>query len=502
MIGKVYLVGAGPGDPGLITIKGLRCIKDADVLIYHQSVSPRLLDYAAADCLMVPAGQAPGKDAMNAFDINANLVHYAKAGKTVTRLNAGDPFAFGRGSEEALALAEEGIPCEVVPGVTAAAAAPAYAGIPLTDGTINSSVTIITGEEDPYMEKSKIPWEQLVDINTLVFMMGLKNLEKITLRLISAGKDPETPVAVVQEGTTPEQKTVSGTLASITGMVRQAGIKHPAVTVIGHTANLREQLRWVEDKPLFGKRILISRPVHQAAGFAEMIETLGGEPYIFPVIDIVKPSDSSPLDNAIDKVEQFDWVVFTSVNGVNHFFRAMWEKKKDIRCLAEAKICAIGPKTAAAVEKKGLLVDYMPEEYVAEAVIEGMKDYGLKGMKVLLPRADIARQVLPEKLMEMGALVEEVTAYETVTGSGDPDKLLQLLSQGKLHVVTFTSSSTVRNFLSKLPRQRADELLKDVIIACIGPITAETARKMGLTVHIEAEEYTIDGLLAAILQYI
>lgn len=502
MAGKVYLVGAGPGDPGLITIKAVRCIKEAEVLVYDRLVSPRLLDYASPGCKLVYAGKAPGKHVMNQEDINADLVKYAKQGKVVTRLKGGDPFVFGRGGEEALALAEENLPFEVVPGVTAAIAVPAYAGIPLTHRTINSGVAIITGNEDPYKEASQVPWQQLAGINTLVFMMGLKNLEKITMRLINEGKAAETPAAVIQMGTTPEQRTVTGTIADIAGVVRREGIKHPAVVVIGETANLRDKLNWVEKKPLFGRRILVSRPAHQAAGFAEKIEALGGEPFIFPVIDIVKPDDSGPLDKAVREVEKFDWLIFTSVNGVEYFFRSMWALKQDIRKLAGARICAIGPKTRQAVEQRGLLVDYVPDEYVAEAVIDGIKQFDMAGKKVLLPRADIARNVLPEKLTEMGALVEAVHAYKTIPGSGDADKLVDLLSQGKLHIATFTSSSTVKNFMVKLPPDAGQSMLKDVTIACIGPITAQTARDLGLTVHVEAEEYTIDGLLEAILQYI
>ncbi len=502
MPGKVYLVGAGPGDPGLITIKGLRCIKEADVLIYDRLVSARLLDYAKPGCRLVFAGKAPGRHVMNQEEINANLIRYAGEGRVVTRLKGGDPFVFGRGGEEALALVEAGLPFEVVPGVTAAVAVPAYAGIPLTHRSINASVAVVTGNEDPDKEKSQVPWGELAGIGMLVFMMGLKNLAKITLRLVNEGKDPGTPVAVIQWGTTPEQKTVTGTLATIVGKVRQAGLKHPAVVVIGDNCNLREKLRWVENKPLFGKRLLVTRPVHQAADFAEKIEALGGEPFIFPVIDIAPPGEWAPLDAAIDEIEEFDWIIFTSVNGVNFFFRRMWDRKKDVRSLAGIRVCAIGPKTRKAVEKRGMMVDYVPGEYMAEAVIEGMQEYGLDGKRILLPRADIARKALPEKLAEMGARVEEVTAYKTVPGSGDAGKLQELLSGGGLHIATFTSSSTVRNFMAKLPQDRAHALLKDVIIACIGPITAQTAKELGLTVHIQAEEYTIDGLLAAILQYI
>ncbi|MBO8170084.1 MAG: uroporphyrinogen-III C-methyltransferase [Thermoanaerobacteraceae bacterium] len=501
MSGKVYLVGAGPGDPGLITIKGRKCIEQADVLVYDRLVNPRLLDYAKPDCRLIYAGKKPGKHAFNQEKINETLVKLAKQGLVVTRLKGGDPFVFGRGGEEAEALVEAGIPYEVVPGITAAVAVPAYAGIPLTHRKTNSAVAIVTGNEDPLKGTSRIPWRELAGMRTLVFLMGLRNLPKICMRLMDEGMDAATPVAVIQWGTTPEQKTVIGTLETIADTVREQGIKHPSVVLIGESSTLRDKLQWVEQKPLFGKRVLITRPKHQAVYFAEKIEELGGEPYIFPVIDIVPPEDLSPLDAAIRDIGSYDWVIFTSVNGVNRFFDRLWENRKDIRSLAGVKIAAIGPKTRIAVEKRGLLVDYMPEEYVAEAVIEGMKEYGLAGKKVLLPRADIARKVLPQKLAEMGAAVDEVAAYRTVPGSGDAGKLVEMLEQGKIHIVTFTSSSTVHNFVAKLPEGRAAELLRNVTVACIGPITAATARELGLTVHVEAEEYTIDGLLQAILKY-
>ena len=502
MMGKVYLVGAGPGDPGLITIKGLKCIKKADVLVYDRLVSRRLLDYAKPACKLIYAGKDPDKHAVDQKLINDTLIDYARQGLTVIRLKGGDPFVFGRGGEEAAVLALGEVPFEIVPGVTSAAAVPAYAGIPLTYRNKNSSLAIITGNEDPEKASSQIPWAQLTNIGTLVVLMGLKNLPHIVSKLLAEGMKGSVPAAVIQWGTTPEQKTVTGTLDTISDLVIEHELKHPAVIVIGETGTLREQLMWAESRPLFGKRVLITRPKHQADKFADQIEELGGEPLVFPVIDIVAPEDFAPLDAALEEIKDYHWIIFTSANGVNIFFDRLYQLKKDVRSLTGVKIAAIGPKTCRAIEKRGLLVDYMPQEYVAEAVIEGMQELGVAGKKILLPRADIAREVLPMQLTNVGARVTEVVAYQTVAATRDSAYLLELLEQKKIHVVTFTSSSTVRNFVRLIPKDKFKELLSDVTVACIGPITADTARYFELEVDIEAEEYTLEGLISKLVEFI
>ena len=499
--GYVYLVGAGPGDPKLITIKGLECIKKAEVLVYDRLASPRLLSYARPDAEMIYAGKSPVRHTLKQDEINSLLLEKAKEGKVVTRLKGGDPYVFGRGGEEAEVLQENGIPFEVVPGITSGIAVPAYAGIPVTHRDHNSSLAIITGNEDPTKEDTSIDWSRIATgCGTLVFYMGMSNLPHIVERLTANGLSADTPVAVIRWGTRPEQQTVTATLTDIVEKARAAKMGHPSIIVVGEVVSLRDKLKWFEAKPLFGKRVLVTRSRSQASVFAEKIENLGGEPWEFPTIEITDPDDFGPLDQAIDTLAQYNWLVLTSVNGVQRFFDRMRFRKKDVRALNGVKICAIGPQTRAEIEKYGIFCEFMPEEFVAEAIIEGFKGEDLTGKKVLLPRADIARKVLPETLQKMGAAVTAVVAYKTVTGGGDAEKLKELLAEKRIHIITFTSSSTVKNFVKKLDAPNLSELLQGTVIACIGPITSEAAREAGLKVDIEAREYTIDGLIEAILQ--
>jgi len=498
----VYLVGAGPGDPKLITVKGLECIKKAEVLVYDRLASPRLLAYARPDAEMIFAGKSPVRHTLKQDEINSLLVEKAQEGKVVTRLKGGDPYVFGRGGEEAEVLREHGIPFEVVPGITSGIAVPAYAGIPVTHRDHNSSLAFITGNEDPAKEDTSIDWSRIAKgCGTLVFYMGMSNLPHIVEKLTTNGLPAETPVAVIRWGTRPEQKTVTGVLADIVERARAARMGHPSIIVVGGVVSLREKLKWFESKPLFGKRVLVTRSRSQASVFAEKIENLGGEPWEFPTIEITDPDDYSPMDRAIDEIGQFDWLILTSINGVQHFFNRMRFKKKDIRDLKGIKICAIGPKTREEIEKYGIFCEFMPEEFVAEAILEGLKEKAIAGKKVLLPRADIARKVLPETLQAMGALVTEVVAYKTVTGAGDAETIKEMLAEKRIHILTFTSSSTVKNFVQKIAAPNLPELLQGTLTACIGPITANTARELGLKVDIEASEYTIDGMLAAILEH-
>ncbi len=501
--GVVYLVGAGPGDPKLITVKGLECIKKADVLVYDRLASPRLLAYAKPGAEMIFAGKSPVRHVLKQDEINSLLLTKAKAGKVVTRLKGGDPYVFGRGGEEAEILQENGIPFEVVPGITSGIAVPAYAGIPVTHRDHNSSLAFITGNEDPAKEDTSIDWSRIAKAcGTLVFYMGMSNLPHIVAKLTANGLPAETPAAVIRWGTRPEQQTVTSTLENIVDTARAAKMGHPSIIVVGGVVSLREKLKWFENKPLFGKRVLVTRSRSQASVFAEKIEHLGGEPWEFPTIEINPPDDFGPMDRAIEAIGQFDWLILTSVNGVQYFFDRLRFNKKDIRALNGLKICAIGPKTREEIEKYGIFCEFMPEEFVAEAIIEGLKSEDLAGKKVLLPRADIARKVLPETLQAMGAVVTEVTAYKTVSGDGNTEILKEMLAEKRIHILTFTSSSTVKNFVSKLSEPNLPELLQGTLVACIGPITANTARELGLTVDIEAEEYTIDGMTKAILAYL
>lgn len=500
--GKVFLVGAGPGDPKLITVKGLECIKKADVIVYDRLAGSGLLAHARPEAQMVPAGKSPDRHTLTQDEINGLLVREARAGKVVTRLKGGDPFVFGRGGEEAEALAAAGIPFEVVPGVTSAIAAPAYAGIPVTHRDYTSTLAVVTGNEDPLKEDSSVAWDKIATgCGTIVFLMGMANLPKITGRLVEYGRAPGTPAALVRWGTTPGQRTITGTLADISEKAQAAGFKNPAVLIAGDVVKLREKLNWFENRPLFGRKVLVTRSREQASVLSAAIEALGGEPLEFPLIKITEPDDFAPLDRAIEEISAFKWIIFTSAGGVEAFFKRLFRHHKDARALHGAGLCAIGPKTKESLEAYGLFVDYLPEEYRAEEIAEGLRGKINPGDRVLLPRADIARKVLPLALREMGALVTEVDAYKTVMASGDGAGLLKMLRSGEINIITFTSSSTVRNFAGMLATPDLQGLLRGVTVACIGPVTADTAREMGITVDVSAKEYTIDGLVAAILEH-
>ena len=499
--GMVYLVGAGPGDPKLITVKGLNCIGKADVLVYDRLVSPRLLQHAPAGAELIYVGKLPDRHTMKQEEINKLLALKAGQGKIVVRLKGGDPFVFGRGGEEAEVLAAENIPFEIVPGVTSAVAVPAYAGIPVTHRGVASSFTVVTGHEDPEKESSDIDWKALAaNPGTNLFLMGMGNLPLIAERLLAEGMAPDTPVALVHRGTEAGQKTLVGTLADIVAKAKEADFRHPAIIVTGAVVMLRDKLEWFEKKPLFGRRILVTRAREQASGFAEQLELLGAETVEFPVIKIAPPADYDPLDAALEKLGEYSWIIFTSENGVKSFFKRLNEKGKDIRSLQGAKVCAIGPRTREVLGLRGLLVDYVPSEYRAEAVVEMLQGRLKQGEKVLLPRADIARALLPQALREMGAEVDNVTAYRTVRGEGNAELLREQLQAGEIDMATFTSSSTVVNLLEMLG-EGAEGLLDGLAIAAIGPITAATAADRGLKVNIEAQEYTIDGLIEAITTY-
>jgi len=500
--GYVYLVGAGPGDPKLITVKGTECLKNADVIVYDRLSSPRLLSYAKPEAELIYAGKSPVRHTLKQDEINEVLVTKAREGKVVTRLKGGDPFVFGRGGEEALYLLANGIPFEVVPGITSGIAVPAYAGIPVTHREFNSTLAIITGNEDPAKEDTSIEWDKIsTGCGTIVFYMGMSNLPRIVERLTAHGRSPDTPVAVIRWGTRPEQQTVTGALHNIVEKAREAKMGHPAIIVVGEVVSLRDKLKWFERKPLFGKRVVVTRSRNQASVLAEKIEYLGGEPWEFPTIEITDPLDFSPLDQAITGIESYDWLILTSVNGVRSFMTRMKHLRKDVRSLGNTKIVAIGPKTREEIEQHGIFCEFMPEEFVAEAIIETLKNQDIRGKKFLLPRADIARKVLPDTLASLGAEVHEVIAYRTVTGAGSSEDMLKMLEEKRIQVITFTSSSTVRNFVGKLGQENVLRLLDGVTVACIGPITSGTARELGLKVDIEAAEYTIDGLLSAIVAH-
>ncbi len=500
--GLVYLVGAGPGDPKLITVKGLECVKKADVIIYDRLASPRLLAYAQPEAELIYVGKMPDRHTLHQDAINRVLIEKALEGKVVTRLKGGDPFVFGRGGEEAEALLEQNIAFEIVPGITSAVAVPAYAGIPVTHRDFTSSFAVITGNEDANKNDSCIEWDKLATgVGTLVFLMGMRNLEFIVHQLVMNGRSEDTPVALIRWGTRPEQETLTGKLGDIVEKAKTAHLKHPVVIVVGDVVKLRDKLKWYENMPLFGKRVVITRSRSQASVLAEAIENLGGEPWEFPTICITDPDNFSPMDQAINEITKYDWIIFTSANGVQSFFKRLYHCKKDVRELKGIKLCAIGPKTREELEIRGLNCDYVPDEFVAEAIIEGLKKYDIKNKYFLLPRADIARKVLPIALQEMGAYVTEVDAYQTVPGEGNVEQMRELIIENKVQVLTFTSSSTVKNFVKLLNKTDYQEMLAGLTIACIGPVTAATARELGLQVDVEAKEYTIAGLVQAIVEY-
>ena len=499
--GKVYLIGAGPGDIKLITVKGLECIKKADIIVYDRLANARLLSYKREDAELIFVGKGPDKHTLTQDEINQVLVREAEKGKVVARLKGGDPYVFGRGGEEAEVLKSRNIPFEIVPGITSAIAVPAYAGIPVTHRDFTSTFTVITGHEDPTKEETNINWPRLAsDPGTLIFLMGVGNLPKIVEKLTSNGKAGDTPVALIRWGTRPEQQVVTGVLDNIVAEVEKAGLTSPAIIIVGQVVTLRDTLKWFENKPLFGQRVLVTRAREQASILAEKIEELGGEAWEFPTIAIRPPEDLTPLDQAIRETSTYDWLIFTSVNGVKAYFNRLKHLKIDIRSLGNVNICAIGPKTQEALEEKGLVVDYVPEEFKAEAIISGLKDKLVPGQRILLPRADLARPILVESLKKMGMVVEEIIAYRTVLGSEDKELLVKKLINKEISVVTFTSSSTVKNFMTLLEDyQDKTEILQDIKIACIGPITANTATSLGLKVDVMAQEYTIDGLVEALI---
>lgn len=502
--GKVFLVGAGPGDPDLLTVKGKECISEADVVVYDYLANKVLLEYAKDDAEIIYAGKKGGCHTMSQEDISSMIVKKAKMGRTVVRLKGGDPFIFGRGGEEAQQLVRAGVAFEVVPGVTSAIAVPAYAGIPLTHRDYTSTVAFITGHEEPGKKESDIAWEKLsTGAGTLVFLMGAGNLPLIAERLMHYGRPPDTPAAVIRKGTVAEQRTVAGTLKNIAELIREKDIKPPAIIIIGDVVNLRTELDWFEKRPLFGKRIVVTRAREQASAFLKKLTGLGAECIEFPTIKIVPPRTWDMLDKSIKSINSYDWLLFTSVNGVKYFFNRLDTLGKDVRDLHGLKIGAIGPKTAGELQNFGIKPELMPDEYRAEAVVASFEKYGVRGAKILVPRAAVAREILPDELKKIGAEVDVAPAYETVIPDDNSGWIREMLEKGNIDMVTFTSSSTVNNFVEAL---KADNLelqksMENVVVACIGPITADTARKNGLNADLVPSDYTIEGLTGEIINY-
>jgi len=463
-----------------------------------------LLRHARPDAELIYVGKRPGEPSMPQEEINALLVELGRAGTTVVRLKGGDPYVFGRGGEEVLALIEAGIPFEVVPGVTSGIAAPAYAGIPITHRGISASVAFVTGHEDPSKDHPDVDWGRVANsADTLVLYMGVGRLREISSELISAGRSPGTPVAVIRWGTVPEQRTVTGTLEDIADRVAEANLRPPAITVVGEVVSLREAgLDWYERRPLFGRRVVVTRARAQAGELSGQLERLGAEVLEFPTIEIYPPEDFGPLDEAIRELDSFSWLIFTSVNGVDAIVERLAYHGLDLRAVPrDARIAAIGPATMKRIREAGLRVDVVPREFRAEALIEALTGGSLAGKRILIPRAPRAREILPEKLREAGAEVVVPPAYESVPSSAGKEKLAKELEAGRIDCVTFTASSTVENFARAFGAKEAARLLSGTRVACIGPITADTARGHGFRVDVEAGEYTIPGLVEAVVDF-
>ena len=508
--GTVFLIGAGPGDPKLITVGGREALEEADVVVYDRLAHPALLGYARPDAERVYVGKQADRHAMRQDDINALLAEEARKGKSVARLKGGDPFVFGRGGEEAEFLRERGVPFVVIPGVTSAIAAPAYAGIPVTHRDLASSFAVITGHErddaresgtrPPGQAEGRRRWDKIAQAaDTLLFLMGVENLEEIAAKLMGFGREPSTPVALVRWGTwAGRQETLTGTLGDIVQKVREAGFTAPAVTVVGDVVALRERLRWFDIGPLAGRRVVVTRAREQASEFAEELRARGAEAIEFPTIKLVAPPDGyAALDAAIVRVETYDWVCFASAPAVHAFFDRLRQAGRDTRALAAARVAAVGPATADALRTYGVRADFLPHTQTGAALAEELP--GEAG-NILVPRALEGDERMVEVLAAQGGIVDAVPAYQNVRDSAGADVMGERLAEGSIDVVTFTSSSTVKNFVAALAPHSGEAVLPErVLVACIGPSTARTAAELlGRVPDVVATEHTVLGLLAAL----
>ena len=501
----VYLIGAGPGDPGLITVRGLKCLASADVVLYDHLVPPRLLAHARAGAEKIDVGVA-APQRMEQEAICYLLAEKAREDKTVARLKWGDPFVFDRGGSEALFLHEQGVRFEVVPGVPAAIAVPCYAGVPITYPGAGDTLTFVRGHEDEGKTRPSIDWTCLARLDgTIVCYAGPHQLGHILGSLLSHGRPADDSVAVVYNGTLPSQETILGSLEELAKTAKQSDDRRPAILVVGRVAALREHLRWFDVKPLFGKRVLVTRPRDQAEDMVDRLESEGAEAIVAPMIRIVPPQDYGPLDDACARAGTFDWIVFTSANAVDAFVERLLAGPQDLRALKGVKLCAVGPRTVERLARAGLKVDLMPAEYRAEAVLRALTEAGeVRGRTVLLPHADIGREIIADELRKQGADVTDVVAYRTVAEDpereGGPD-VYRMLLERSIDVVTFTSASAVRSFVRVLGAEPAADLLRGTVVASIGPLTAEAASQCNVATTIMPAEYTIPALVGAIVQY-
>lgn len=496
--GKVWLVGAGPGDPDLITVRGRELLAQAEVVLHDALSHPALLDLCPSGVELRDVGKRGGSKSPSQDWITSQLIELSRAGRNVVRLKGGDPLLFARGGEEALALALAGVEFEIVPGVSSPVAAAAFAGIPMTHRDLSSSVTFITGSDRAGKVWSAAAWERLATAtDTICVLMGMQRIEAITQALIAGGRPPATPASVVQWAARPEQRVVTASLGEIAGVAREAGLSNPALIIIGDVVGLREQLAWYDRRPLFGRRLLVPRPRHQAGATAEAIRRRGADPIILPTIEIAPPPEPEALRQAARSLRQYDFCLFTSANGVERFFAALAEVSLDARAFSTCRVGAIGPKTAQALAPHGIRPDLVAEEFVGESLAQAILD--AEGVRrVLIPRARAAREELPGLLRAGGLTVDVVAAYETrAAGLEERGRLLELLDCGGLDVILFTSSSTVESMLELLGPNAVEQLSR-VTLASIGPITSATAVRRGLEIAVTAQNYTVEGLLDAL----
>ncbi len=506
MSGIVHLVGAGPGDPGLVTVKGLELLRRADVVVYDHLASAFLLHEIPAHAERIYVGKKPGEGRTDQAAIQALLVDRARAGKRVVRLKGGDPFLFGRGGEEAEALAAAGVTFEVVPGITSALAVPAYAGIPATHRGVATSLLVALGRDeadaddgDDALEAAALPASRASGRETVVLLMGRSNLGRNVDALLARGVAPDTPAALIRWGTTPEQETLVAPLSGIVAEADVRGMTPPVVLVVGEVVRLRDKLKWWDTRPLFGQRVLVTRAREQAADLVQALEAEGATPVTFPTIELAPPASYEALDRAIDEVSAYDWAVFTSANAVRCFFERLEVRGKDLRELKGVRVAAIGSSTAQAIRDLKIRVDLVPDEYRAEGLLDAFREAhgSVMGLRVLIPRAAIARDLLPRELERAGAQVTIAEAYRTVRPQVPVEALLADFRAGRIQYLTFTSSSTVRNLVEAMGGGAIE--LGQARVACIGPVTADTARQLGLPVHVVATESTIAGLVRALV---
>jgi uroporphyrinogen III methyltransferase/synthase len=501
--GKVYLVGAGPGDAGLLTVKGLRCLRTADVVIYDFHINPQILNYLRHDAESVYAGKRGGHHEMTQDDINRLMLKCANQGKKVCRLKGGDPFVFGRGGEEAEALARAGTPFEIVPGISSAVAVPAYAGIPLTHRGYSSSFAVVTGNEAAAKSESSLYWSGLARMHdTLVFLMGVKNMDTICARLMEHGKPGSTPAALIRWGTRPEQQTIVDTLDGISSAVKDRSIRPPAILIVGEVVRLRETLEWYERKPLFGQRVLITRAYTEEY---RLLEDLGAEVFEFPTLRIVPPETFAELDAAIGRIGDYDWLVITSANAFGFFMQRLFETGRDVRDLKGIGVCAIGTKTAEVMARHGVRPDLVPDEFNAEglisAFVQRLGKENFPKLKILLPRQDRARDVFPNKVRELGGKIDTPVAYRAEKPQKQGRRLRRFLAEGRISLATFTSGATFTNFVDMLGEEGLT-LLGQIPIAVIGPVTKQTVEKTGLKVAIMPSQATIAAMVDAIIDFV